>query len=59
MTPDKKWLVHGGNPRCLDADLTRRTIFVTTCDENSETQRWDISNLNYLALRHWDETGPH
>lgn len=55
---DKKWLVHGGNPRCLDADLTRRTIFVTTCDSLSETQRWTVSNLDFKALANWEDLGP-
>lgn len=47
---DKKWLVHGGNPRCLDADLHRKTIYVTNCDADSETQRWNIEHINYKAL---------
>lgn len=55
---NKKWLVHGGNPRCLDVDLTRRTIFVTTCDPDSETQRWNIEHVNYRAVANWDDLGP-
>ncbi|XP_039294651.1 LOW QUALITY PROTEIN: putative polypeptide N-acetylgalactosaminyltransferase 10 [Nilaparvata lugens] len=51
---DKKWLVHGMNPRCLDADLSRKRVFVTTCDENSETQRWLIDNINYKELMKWE-----
>ncbi|RZF38814.1 hypothetical protein LSTR_LSTR000517 [Laodelphax striatellus] len=51
---DKKWLVHGMNPRCLDADLSRKRVFVTTCDENSETQRWLIDNINYKDLMKWE-----
>uniref|UniRef100_A0A1B6CII9 Polypeptide N-acetylgalactosaminyltransferase n=1 Tax=Clastoptera arizonana TaxID=38151 RepID=A0A1B6CII9_9HEMI len=47
---DKKWLVHGGNPRCLDADLHRKTIFVTQCDPDSETQRWNIEHIDYKAM---------
>ncbi|XP_054263275.1 N-acetylgalactosaminyltransferase 6-like [Macrosteles quadrilineatus] len=53
---NKKWLVHGGNLRCLDTDL--HNIFVSTCDPSSETQHWHITNVNYTALANWDNPGP-
>ncbi|XP_026469893.1 N-acetylgalactosaminyltransferase 6-like [Ctenocephalides felis] len=45
---DKKhqWLVHGGNPRCLDANIIAKTIFVTTCNPGSKTQKWIFGNFS-------------
>lgn len=37
---DKQWLMHGGNPRCLDCDPSTRQLYVAECDPDSETQRW-------------------
>ncbi|XP_063232674.1 putative polypeptide N-acetylgalactosaminyltransferase 10 isoform X1 [Bacillus rossius redtenbacheri] len=56
--PDHQWLVHGGNPRCLDCDPGRQTIFVTTCDPTSQTQRWRFEHVDLKALADWDHVGP-
>lgn len=41
-----QWLVHGGNPRCLDANIIAKTIFVTTCNPGSKTQKWIFGNFS-------------
>ncbi|KAL0272785.1 UNVERIFIED_CONTAM: hypothetical protein PYX00_005629 [Menopon gallinae] len=53
-----KWLVHGGNPRCLTADLEAKTIYVTTCDPDLVTQKWEVEKINQEAMEKWDSIGP-
>ena len=36
---ENQWLVHGGNPRCLDANPATKELFVSKCDRASLTQR--------------------
>lgn len=50
-----KWLVHGGNPRCLDCNPGTRELFVSQCDKNSPTQRWKVENINLKQLENWDD----
>ncbi|KAK2715823.1 hypothetical protein QYM36_010403 [Artemia franciscana] len=54
---DKMWLVHGGNPRCLDHDPERRELFVAACDTRSETQKWNFEHVNRTALANWHHSG--
>jgi len=51
----EKWLVHGGNPRCLDSNPGSYELFVSKCDKLSETQKWDIENINLAQLAKWDD----
>lgn len=57
--PEQQWLVHGGNPRCLDSDLGRQMIYVATCDTSSLTQKWRFENIDFKALSSWDNIGPN
>lgn len=56
--PDKQWLVHGSNSRCLDCDPGKRKLYVTKCDEKLETQRWKFEVVDLKALANWDKVGP-
>ncbi|PSN53588.1 putative polypeptide N-acetylgalactosaminyltransferase 10 [Blattella germanica] len=56
--PEQQWLVHGGNPRCLDSDPGRQSLFVSTCDSSSLTQKWRFENVDFKALSNWDSVGP-
>lgn len=55
---DKQWLVHGGNPRCLDCDPGTKRLYVTSCDNSSKTQKWRFENLNLKMIAEWDSVGP-
>lgn len=52
---DNQWLVHGGNPRCLDCNPGTKELFVTKCDRKSKTQRWKIENIDTEQLKMWDD----
>jgi len=53
--PDHSWLLHGGNPRCLDSNPATKELFVAQCDKESKTQRWDIENVNFDQLAKWED----
>ncbi|XP_044011131.1 N-acetylgalactosaminyltransferase 6 [Aphidius gifuensis] len=55
---EKQWLMHGYAQRCLDADPSSQSVFVTTCDSTSSTQKWRIQDVNMKALNDWDNLGP-
>ncbi|XP_022920151.1 putative polypeptide N-acetylgalactosaminyltransferase 10 [Onthophagus taurus] len=55
---DKQWLVHGGNPRCLDCDPGTKKIYVTKCDTGSKTQRWRFENVDLKLMEKWEDIGP-
>jgi len=52
---DYSWILHGGNPRCLDCNPATKELYVSKCDKNSETQRWDIENVDFKALAKWED----
>lgn len=52
---DNQWLVHGGNPRCLDCNPGTGELFVTKCDRESKSQRWKIENIDLKQLEKWDD----
>ena len=52
---ERKWLVQGGNARCLDMDLDTRDLFLSTCNKNALTQQWDIEHVNRDQLAKWDD----
>ncbi|XP_046394332.1 N-acetylgalactosaminyltransferase 6-like [Ischnura elegans] len=54
----KQWLIHGGNPRCLDCNPGNKEIYVTKCDENSLTQKWVFETVDLKALAKWNDIGP-
>ncbi|XP_063591466.1 putative polypeptide N-acetylgalactosaminyltransferase 10 [Penaeus indicus] len=56
--PDKKWLVHGGNPRCLDCNPGNQELFVAMCDPNRDTQKWSFEKYDAQRLAKWDQAGP-
>ncbi|KAG8221857.1 hypothetical protein J437_LFUL003233 [Ladona fulva] len=56
--PEKRWLIHGGNPRCLDCNPGNKEIFVTKCDPSSNTQKWLFENVDLKALAQWNNLGP-
>lgn len=56
---EKKWLIHGSNnPRCLDADVERKKVFVAKCDSSSLTQIWKIEKINIKSMNNWEKIGP-
>ncbi|KAI7815551.1 N-acetylgalactosaminyltransferase [Rhyzopertha dominica] len=55
---EKQWFIHGGNPRCLDCDPGSRKLYVTSCDEDSKTQRWRFENVNLTMIANWENVGP-
>lgn len=57
MFQEKKHLIHGGNPRCLDCDPARKELFVASCNDDSETQRWIFEKFNETALLRWNSAG--
>jgi len=52
---DNQWLVHGGNPRCLDCNPGTKELFVAKCNRQSPTQRWKIENVDLLQLKKWED----
>ncbi|XP_050442559.1 N-acetylgalactosaminyltransferase 6 isoform X2 [Adelges cooleyi] len=46
---ENKMLVHGGNYRCLEGDISTRKVYVTHCDPKDEDQKWIIEHVNPLA----------
>lgn len=56
--PNKKWLVHGGNPRCLDSNPGNKELFVAMCDPNRDTQKWSFEKYDAQRLAKWDQAGP-
>jgi len=53
--PEHKWLVHGGNPRCLDCNPGTKELYVSKCDKNSPTQKWQVETINLEQLANWDD----
>ena len=49
------WLVHGGNPRCLDHNPGTKELYVSKCDKKSDTQKWQVENINLEQLAIWDD----
>lgn len=49
------WLVHGGNPRCLEVNAATKEIYVTKCDKNKEAQKWKIGFVNLDRLKGFDK----
>jgi len=49
------WLVHGGNPRCLDCNPGTSELFVAKCDTKSKTQKWKVETINLKQLANWDD----
>lgn len=55
---DKKWVIQGGNKRCLDCDPEKKTLFVNPCDESNENMKWTFSDIDVEALKNFDKLGP-
>lgn len=52
---DKKWLIQGGNKRCLDCDINNMALFVNPCDESNENMKWEFSNVDMEAMKNVDK----
>ena len=52
---ERKWLVQGGNARCLDMDPAIRELFVAKCDKTSLSQQWNIQHIDMDQLAKWDD----
>lgn len=50
-----KHIYHGvkRNNHCVDMDASSRSVFVTSCDENSKTQKWRWGFINKTNLENW------
>lgn len=53
----QKWLLHGGNPRCLDSNPGNKEVFVSVCDSTKDTQRWTFEKFDAERLAKWDQNG--
>lgn len=51
---ETQWLIHGGNPRCLDCDPGRKKLYVRKCNEKSKTQKWRFEHVNISAIASWE-----
>ncbi|KAK7084062.1 N-acetylgalactosaminyltransferase [Halocaridina rubra] len=54
---DHQWLIHGGNPRCLDSNPGNKEIYVSACDPEKTSQKWIFQNINAERLAKWEEAG--
>ncbi|CAG0878876.1 unnamed protein product [Darwinula stevensoni] len=53
---ENKWLIHGGNPRCLDHNPSNQELFVAACDKGSLTQRWKVEHVNFDVIeKYWKD----
>jgi polypeptide N-acetylgalactosaminyltransferase len=52
---ETKRLYHGvkRNNFCVDMEPKNKTVFVTACDENSQTQLWKWGFVNKTNLNNW------
>ncbi|XP_066942249.1 putative polypeptide N-acetylgalactosaminyltransferase 10 [Macrobrachium rosenbergii] len=57
--PEKKWLIHGGNPRCLDCNPGNKEIYVSSCDPEKKSQKWIFEKFDAERLANWDSAGPN
>ena len=48
---------HGRNHRCLYSDSDWKELFVATCNDQSERQRWKFDYYNQTALFRWNQAG--
>lgn len=53
--PGQQWVVHGGNPRCLDSNPGNKEVFVSACDPTKDTQKWKIAKFDAKRLEEWDK----
>lgn len=56
--PKNHLFYQGKNTRCLDCDPGKKSLYVTMCNENSETQKWKFETVNLTAFANWDSIGP-
>jgi hypothetical protein len=40
--------------RCLSADISNQTLFMTQCDEDDYNQKWEFDYLNLTAFKDWE-----
>ncbi|XP_023342320.1 N-acetylgalactosaminyltransferase 6 isoform X2 [Eurytemora carolleeae] len=52
---EEQWIVHGGNPRCLDGNPETKELYVSKCDRSSKTQKWIVENINTEQLKKWED----
>lgn len=54
-----KQIIFGhNNHRCLDHDPVTSKVYVTECEDGSESQMWNVEHIDEAALAKWDETEP-
>lgn len=54
----QNWLLHGGNPRCLDSNPGNKEVFVSVCDPTKDTQRWKFDKFDAERLEKWNQNAP-
>lgn len=55
--PISKQIQHVISKRCLDADLEKKEVFVSTCDKNKPNQKWTFGFVNATAVNDWENSG--
>ncbi|CRL03928.1 CLUMA_CG017049, isoform A [Clunio marinus] len=60
--PHTQQIIHGSIRRneCIDSDIDRMevdAIFLSKCDENSPTQKWNWGFVNKTAIENWKSYG--
>ncbi|XP_055371901.1 N-acetylgalactosaminyltransferase 6-like [Condylostylus longicornis] len=52
---ESKWLLHGGNKRCLEAAPKVMKVYVNNCNELNLNMKWNIGYVNLTALKNYDK----
>ncbi|CAD7080993.1 unnamed protein product [Hermetia illucens] len=47
---ERKWLIHGNERRCLEADIVNFKVFVNRCDVKNKRMQWSFGFTNQTAL---------
>ncbi|XP_054732261.1 N-acetylgalactosaminyltransferase 6 [Anastrepha obliqua] len=54
-----KWLIAGkGSNRCLEAQPSKRALYINQCDSDNEYMKWNFGNVNHTALDLFDQQEP-
>lgn len=55
--PDTHQIQHVISNRCLDVDLEKKEVFVSTCNSENNNQKWTFGFVNSTAVNDWEHSG--